>query len=352
MKPLKLAADADDIATKMAALTPGMVGADIANVCNEAAIFAARGGKNAVELVDFEMAVDRVIAGIAKVTHVMAKEERRIVAYHEAGHAIVGWFLENAEPLLKVTIVPRTSGALGFAQYLPKEISLYQVPQLQDRIAMALGGRAAEQVMFGMISSGAADDIKKTTQIATSMVTKLGMSPRLMNMSFNRSDEDEFIASKPYSDATAVIIDEEVRKIVDEQYKRAISLLTEKRSVLEKLAEALLEKETLNHDALVEILGPRPFVTDAYKQYMDVQREAKELEVKRKAEEEEAKKKVAEAEAAAAADAAAAASPETATEAGEKAETAESSAEKNAEKEEKKKEEDGEIKKDEKDKSS
>jgi len=291
LKPLKLALDAEEVATKMAALTPGMVGADIANVCNEAALVAARQNKDAIELVDFEKAVDRIIGGLEKNSNILTPEERKLVAYHEAGHAICGWFLEHADPLLKVTIIPRAGGALGFAQYLPKEISLYRVRQFNDRICMALGGRAAEQVCFGEISSGASDDIKRTMRMAQVMVARLGMSPELANLCLENEDAQSF--TKPFSESTAEVVDAEVKKIIDVQYERAVKLLSEKKDLLEKLGAALLEKETLNHDELVAILGPRPFKTDAYLKYMEIQREEKakrEAAAKQKEQEKEQEK--------------------------------------------------------------
>lgn len=263
--------DKNEVASKLAALTPGMVGADIANVCNEAAIFAARDKADSVELVHFEKAIDRMIAGLEKKNHILTAEERRTVAYHEAGHAVVGWMLEYAEPLLKVTIVPRSNGALGFAQYLPRESSLYSTDALCDMICMALGGRAAEQTFFKRITTGASDDIRRTTSIAKGMVTKYGMSQELYNL-YLHNENDSMIAS--YSDATGQVIDTATKHIIDTQYQRCLDVVEANRDKIEKLAEALLEHETINHDGLVEILGERAVQSDAYVKYLEAQRQA------------------------------------------------------------------------------
>eukprot|EP00455_Lapot_gusevi_P044202 TRINITY_DN5479_c0_g2_i7.p1 TRINITY_DN5479_c0_g2~~TRINITY_DN5479_c0_g2_i7.p1 ORF type:complete len:514 (+),score=217.17 TRINITY_DN5479_c0_g2_i7:69-1544(+) len=254
LRPLKLAQPAEEIAERMSSLTPGMVGADIHNVCNEAAILAARENKPSVEMVDFERALDRVIGGLEKKNRIMTPHERRLVAHHEAGHAVAGWFLEHADPLLKVTIVPRSS-ALGFAQYLPKELLLYNPKQFLDKMCAALAGRAAEQVFFGTISTGAQDDLKKVTQMAYAQIANFGFSERLGHVSF--SDGNEF--SKPYSESTAQAIDEEVRKMVDMAWERTLKLVSEKKTQVAQLAERLLEKETLGLDDVVQLIGKRPF---------------------------------------------------------------------------------------------
>jgi len=259
LKPVKLAhgVQPKDVAQRLAALSPGFSGADLANICNEAAILAARRNSAYVEVIDFEKASERIIGGMAKTNSLMSKQERLVVAKHESGHAIVGWFLEHTDPLLKVSIVPRSSGALGFAQYLPPDISLYSKEMLEDRIAMTLGGRAAEDLFIGKITTGASDDLKKVTQLAYSIVTQFGMNDRVGLINYSRDNEMEF--SKPYSDETAKIIDEEVRKIIDKQYQRVKNLLSEKEHLVDAMSTKLFEKETLVYKDLFEILGPRPF---------------------------------------------------------------------------------------------
>jgi AFG3 family protein len=209
MGKVKLAGEPAVYAQRLAALTPGFVGADIANIVNEAAIHAARGAKARVDLKDFEAAIDRVIGGLERRNSLMTADEKRTVAFHEAGHAIAGWFLEHADPLLKVTIIPRGNGALGFAQYLPKEVTLYTKEALLDRMCMALGGRAAEELTFGRITTGAQDDLDRVTQMAYAMTTVYGMNARLGTLSFPKREENMY--NKPYSEATAQVIDDEVR---------------------------------------------------------------------------------------------------------------------------------------------
>ena len=244
----------------LAGQTPGFAGAEIANVCNEAALLAARAEKESIEMEDFEQAIDRVIAGLEKKNKLISPEERKIVAYHEAGHAITGWFLEYTDPVVKVSIIPRGLAALGYAQYLPEERYLYTKEALLDRMTMAVGGRVAEEIVFGRISTGAQNDLERITRLAYAMVVYYGMSDRVGCVSYNRSNRDEEgpIFSKPYSNETARIIDEEVRVIIDEIRVRARALLEEKRASLEEMAQALLEKEVLGPRELVDILGPRP----------------------------------------------------------------------------------------------
>lgn len=243
---------------KLAEQTPGFAGADIANVCNEAALIAARKGKEAVDMSDFQDAIDRVIGGLEKKNKIIAPHEKSVIAYHEAGHAVCGWFLEHAYPLLKVTIVPRGTAALGYAQYTPTEQYLYNTDQLMDQICMTLGGRAAEQIFFGKISTGAANDLQQITKIAYSMVTAYGMNSKVGNVSFyDPTQENTF--TKPFSEETGKIIDEEVRGIIDEAYQRTIRLLTEKKEQVEKLAKELLDKEVLHKSDVEELIGKRPF---------------------------------------------------------------------------------------------
>ena len=268
MKKVKAKGDLSVYAQRLAALTPGFVGADIANICNEAAIVAARKSKSFVDMNDFEAAIDRVIGGLERRNALMTPDEKRTVAFHEAGHAIAGWFLEHADPLLKVTIVPRGNGALGYAQYLPKEVTLFTKEALVDRMCMALGGRAAEELSFGRITTGASDDLDKVTQIAYGMVTVYGMSDAVGQLSFPPKDETQF--KKPYAESTATVIDAEVRKVVDECYSRTLALLAEKQDLLKQLAGVLLEKETINSHDLVAVLGQRPFtVNEGLRQYLD-----------------------------------------------------------------------------------
>jgi AFG3 family protein len=224
--------DKDEVAKKLAALTPGFSGADIANICNEAALIAARDSSESIVLKHFEAAIERVIAGMEKKTQVLQPDEKRTVAYHEAGHAVAGWFLQHADPLLKVSIIPRGKG-LGYAQYLPRDAYLFTQEQLNDRICMTLGGRISEIIFFNKISTGAQDDLRKVTQMAYAQVVHYGMSEKVGNVSFQK-DEQAF--DKPYSEKTAQIIDEEVKKIIDAQFTKTVALLTEKKSSVEKVA--------------------------------------------------------------------------------------------------------------------
>jgi AFG3 family protein len=256
LKPVKLADGVD--AKKLSAQTPGFAGAEIANVCNEAALIAARKNKEAVDMQDFQDAIDRVIGGLEKKNKIISPEEKRIVAYHEAGHAIAGWFLEHADPLVKVSIVPRGVAALGYAQYLPKEQFLYTIEQLEDGMCMTLGGRVAEDIIFGKISTGAQNDLERITKLAYAMVTIYGMNEKVGNVSFN-DQQGEYQFNKPYSEKTSELIDDEVRGQINAVYARTKKLLTDKREGLEKLANKLIEKEILFQSDLEEILGKRPF---------------------------------------------------------------------------------------------
>lgn len=257
LKPIKSSDDVDP--KKLAAQTPGFAGAEIANVCNEAALIAARKNKSAVDMQDFQDAVDRVIGGLEKKNKIISPEEKKIVAYHEAGHAVAGWYLEHADPLVKVSIVPRGVAALGYAQYLPKEQFLYQTEQLMDEMCMTLGGRAAEEIIFGKISTGALSDLERVTKLAYSIVSVYGMNDRIGNVSFYDSKSDGYKMTKPYSDTTAETIDEEVRKLILSAYERTKALLQERKSALEILAQELLEKEILFQADLEKLIGKRPF---------------------------------------------------------------------------------------------
>uniref|UniRef100_A0A4D5R9X8 AFG3-like protein 2 n=1 Tax=Scolopendra viridis TaxID=118503 RepID=A0A4D5R9X8_SCOVI len=258
LQNLKTLLDKADLSRKMAALTPGFTGADIANVCNEAALIAARDLNPSITMKHFEQAIERVVAGMEKKTNVLQPEEKKTVAYHEAGHAIAGWFLEHADPLLKVSIIPRGKG-LGYAQYLPKEQFLYTKEQLLDRMCMTLGGRVSEQIFFGKITTGAQDDLKKVTQSAYAQVVHFGMNEKVGNVSFDLPQPGDVVMDKPYSEATAQIIDTEVRQLIQLAYDRTMKLLTEHKDDVEKVAKRLLEKEILSREDMIELLGPRPF---------------------------------------------------------------------------------------------
>ncbi len=256
LKPIKTSAEVD--AKKLSAQTPGFAGAEIANVCNEAALIAARRNKQSVDMQDFQDAIDRVIGGLEKKNKIISPEEKKIVAYHEAGHAIAGWFLEHADPLVKVSIVPRGVAALGYAQYLPKEQFLYTTEQLTDGMCMTMGGRVAEDIVFGKISTGAQNDLERITKLSYAMVTIYGMNSTIGNVSFH-DPQNEYNFNKPYSEKTSEMIDHEVRLLIADVYVRTKQLLTEKREGLEKLAQKLIEKEILFQADLEEILGKRPF---------------------------------------------------------------------------------------------
>tara|TARA_R110000868_G_scaffold411739_1_gene708402 strand:+ start:16826 stop:18925 length:2100 start_codon:yes stop_codon:yes gene_type:complete len=287
LKPLKLHKEVDP--KKLSAQTPGFAGAEIANVCNEAALIAARSNKKSVDMEDFQNAIDRVIGGLEKKNKIISPEEKKIVAYHEAGHAVAGWFLEHADPLVKVSIVPRGLAALGYAQYLPKEQFLHQTEQLLDQMCMTLGGRAAEEIIFGKISTGALSDLERITKMAYSIVTVYGMNDKIGNVSYYDSKQSDYTFNKPYSDATATIIDEEVKKLIDEAYKRTLKLLKSKKKELEILAKELLEKEILFQNDLEKLIGKRPF--EQQTTYDEFTKGKKEEEVEGAKEKEKAKKK-------------------------------------------------------------
>ncbi len=246
----------------LAEMTPGFVGADIANVCNEAALIAARRDKTAIDLDDFNYALDKVIGGLEKKNKIISPEEKQIIAYHEAGHAICGWFLEHAHPLVKVTIVPRGLAALGYAQYLPKEQYITRKEKLLDDICMTLGGRAAESVVFDKISTGAQSDLDHITRLSYEMVVNYGLSDKVGNVSYYSMLNDSF--NRPFSEQTAYLIDQEVKNMIEEQYVRAKNLLIEKRQHLDALASALLEKEVLHRTDLENIIGKRPFADQVH----------------------------------------------------------------------------------------
>jgi cell division protease FtsH len=256
LKPIKISETLD--IHKLAEQTPGFAGADIANVCNEAALIAARKNKNAVDMSDFQDAIDRVIGGLEKRNKIILPEEKEIIAYHEAGHAVCGWFLEHAYPLLKVTIVPRGTAALGYAQYTPREQYLYNTDQLFDQICMTLGGRAAEEIIFGKISTGASNDLQQITKMAYSMVTVYGMNEKIGNISYYDPTADNTF-TKPFSEETGKMIDEEVRSLVESAYIRTKNLLTDKKQQVEILAKQLLDKEVLFQSDVEALIGKRPY---------------------------------------------------------------------------------------------
>ncbi|PRQ34169.1 putative ATPase, AAA-type, core, peptidase, FtsH, peptidase M41, FtsH extracellular [Rosa chinensis] len=266
LKKLKLDQEPSYYSQRLAALTPGFAGADIANVCNEGALIAARNESALITMQHFESAIDRIIGGLEKKNRVISKLERRTVAYHESGHAVAGWFLEHAEPLLKVTIVPRGTAALGFAQYVPNENLLMTKEQLFDMTCMTLGGRAAEQVLLGKISTGAQNDLEKVTKMTYAQVAVYGFSDKVGLLSFPQRD-DGFEMSKPYSSKTAALIDGEVREWVGKAYAHTLALLEEHKDQVAQIAELLLEKEVLHQDDLLRVLGERPYKSSEVSNY-------------------------------------------------------------------------------------
>lgn len=260
LKNIKKVADLDvDFLAKQ---TPGFSGADIANVCNEAALTAARKDKRAVDKQDFLDAVDRIVGGLEKKNKIITPEEKRTIAIHEAGHATVSWLLEHAAPLIKVTIVPRGQ-SLGAAWYLPEERQIVRTEQMLDEMCATMGGRAAEKVVFDKISTGALSDLEKVTKQARAMVTIYGLNNKLGNITYyDSSGQSEFGFSKPYSDQTAQIIDKEISDLIEGQYQRAIKLLEKNKDKLVRLADVLIEKEVIFKDDLEQIFGKRPFEKD------------------------------------------------------------------------------------------
>ena len=274
----------DEVAGRLAGLTPGFAGADIANICNEAAIVAARRKADAVSMDDFEKATDRIIGGLES-NKIMSVEERSIVAHHEAGHAIAGWFLEHADPLLKVTIIPRTSGALGFAQYLPKEVFLRTQEEIMDIVCMALAGRAAEEIFFGRVTTGASDDLRRVTDLVYSTIQVYGMNARLGQLAFPK-DPNAMFDERPYSEKTAKAMDEEAKSMVDNAYERTLELLKEHEDDVEKVAQLLLEKETITHDDVSDLVGARPFEGDSqYKEFVSRRKEINDRKTAKKEQE-------------------------------------------------------------------
>ncbi|RDA95758.1 hypothetical protein CP533_5099 [Ophiocordyceps camponoti-saundersi (nom. inval.)] len=264
LKKIVTKEDVDMLVGRLAAMTPGFSGADISNVVNEAALIAARNDAEDVKMVHFEQAIDRVVGGLERKSLVLRPEEKKTVAYHEAGHAICGWFLKDADPLVKVSIIPRGQGALGYAQYLPQDAYLMNVDQLMDRMAMTMGGRVSEELHFPTVTTGASDDFKKVSHMARSMVTQWGMSEKVGPVHF---DNDPNRMHKPFAEATAQQIDQEVQRIVEEAYRRCRELLTAKKKEVGLVAEELLRKEVLVRDDMVRLLGKRPFDEEEFEKF-------------------------------------------------------------------------------------
>lgn len=273
MRPLKMDDTVDiDLLSRQ---TPGFSGADIANVCNEAALHAARANKSVIQGSDFMSAIDRIVGGLEKKTKITTEEEKRAIAIHEAGHATVSWLLEHANPLIKVTIVPR-GRSLGAAWYLPEERQITTTEQLLDEMCATLGGRAAEFVTYGKISTGAANDLMKVTRMAQAMVTYFGMSEKLPNINYE-DNQNEYGFTKPYSEATAKMIDEEVLQIINTQYERAKQILMEHGDGHQKIADLLFSREVIFTEDVEQILGKRPWKSRA-DQLLDAENKSKEEE--------------------------------------------------------------------------
>lgn len=273
LKKLKLEINADlaMLAGRLASTTAGFSGADIANVCNEAALIAARFESNFVAFDHFEEAISRTIAGLQKKSKVLPPDLKKVVAYHEAGHAVCGWFLKNCDPLLKVTIVPRGTAALGYAQYIPSDNNLMTKEQYFDTMVMALGGRCSEELHFDTVTSGAQNDFQKVTAIASKMCKELGMSSKLGYINYSNDNSGGISVTKPFSESSAIILDEEIKKIVSDCHRRCSTLLKEKSDAVEKVAQRLLEKETITRKDMLELLGKRPYAEkhNEFEKYLD-----------------------------------------------------------------------------------
>ena len=274
IRPLKLGKDVD--IESFAKQTPGFSGADIANVCNEAALIAARNDKKEIGKSDFLAAIDRIIGGLERRSKIISPEEKRVIAYHEAGHATVSWMLRYASPLVKVTIVPRGK-SLGAAWYMPEERQIVNAEQMMDEIAATLGGRAAEDVVFGKVSTGALNDLERVTKQAYAMVKYYGLNDKIGNLSFyDSTGQSEYAFNNPYGEQTAQRIDEEVRKLVEEAYRQATGLLREHREQLTQLAELLLEREVIFSEDVERICGPRPFSSKALENAKEASQQCQE----------------------------------------------------------------------------
>ncbi|KAL6926165.1 hypothetical protein ACO0SA_003844 [Hanseniaspora valbyensis] len=274
LKKLKLELNTDLalLAGRLASTTAGFSGADIANVCNEAALIAARFESSFVEFDHFEEAISRTIAGLQKKSRVLPPDLRKVVAYHEAGHAVCGWFLKNCDPLLKVTIVPRGSAALGYAQYIPSDNNLMTEEQYFDTMVMALGGRCSEEIHFETVTSGAQNDFQKVTAIATKMCKELGMSKKLGYINYSNDSSGGISVTKPFSETSAIILDEEIKKIVTTAHERCAKLLRDNSAAVEKVAQRLLERETITRKDMLELLGKRPYAEkhNEFEKYLDI----------------------------------------------------------------------------------
>uniref|UniRef100_A0A8C8CN59 Mitochondrial inner membrane m-AAA protease component paraplegin n=1 Tax=Oncorhynchus tshawytscha TaxID=74940 RepID=A0A8C8CN59_ONCTS len=258
LKILKLTHPASSYSLRLAELTPGFSGADIANICNEAALHAAREGYKSIDTFNFEYAVERVLAGSVKKSKILSKEEQKIVAFHESGHALVGWLLEHTEALMKVSIAPRTNAALGFAQILPRDQYLFSKEQLFERMCMALGGRASEAITFNKVTTGAQDDLRKVTRVAYSMVKQYGMSSSVGQVSFPETEEQGAVGRRPFSQGLQQQMDHEAKLLIARAYRQTEKLLLDNRDKLIMLANALLEREVVNYEDIEALLGPPP----------------------------------------------------------------------------------------------
>ncbi|PNI16221.1 SPG7 isoform 3 [Pan troglodytes] len=281
LKSLKLTQSSTFYSQRLAELTPGFSGADIANICNEAALHAAREGHTSVHTLNFEYAVERVLAGTAKKSKILSKEEQKVVAFHESGHALVGWMLEHTEAVMKVSIAPRTNAALGFAQMLPRDQHLFTKEQLFERMCMALGGRASEALSFNKVTSGAQDDLRKVTRIAYSMVKQFGMAPGIGPISFPEAQEGLMgIGRRPFSQGLQQMMDHEARLLVAKAYRHTEKVLQDNLDKLQALANALLEKEVINYEDIEALIGPPPHGPKkmiAPQRWIDAQREKQDL---------------------------------------------------------------------------
>lgn len=268
LRPLKLDPSIDILF--LARQTPGFSGADIANVCNEAALIAARKNKKSIEKQDFIDAIDRIVGGLEKRSKIISEHEKRVIAYHESGHASVSWLLEHAHPLVKVTIVPRGK-ALGAAWYLPEERQITTYEQMFDEMVATLGGRAAEEVVFGKVSTGALNDLERVTKSAYAMVVYFGLNKKIGNLSYyDSTGQQEFSFTRPYSEKTAEVIDSEVHKLIESAYQRAVELIRGNKDKLDQLAHVLLEKEVIFREDLEKIFGKRPFESEREKELDEI----------------------------------------------------------------------------------